>query len=121
MSTLYGENIEHNNLESKHHMVASTGLFKFDGIGTIPLHIKYIKVPDYVNGEISYKIKETDIYRLDNIAYKYYGNPELFWVIMSVNNIIDPFNIKNGDVLRILPKDYVEYNILRYTNNNEEI
>jgi len=121
MSTVYGDKLEHNNLESKHHMSANTDIFKFEGIGTIPMHMKYIKIPEYVNGETSYKVTEIDINRLDNIAYKYYKNPELFWIIMAVNDIIDPFSIKNGDVLRILPKDYVEYNILRYNASNEDI
>ncbi len=117
MTIPFGEKIDHNSMECKHHMSTSTNLYKFEGIGTLPIHMKYINIPEFVNGETSYIIKEMDINRLDNIAYKYYNNPELFWIIMVTNNIIDPFSIKNGDVLRILPKDYVEYNILRYNEN----
>lgn len=117
MTTSFGEKIDHNNMECKHYMATNTTLYKFKDIGTLPMHIKYIDIPEFVNGETSYKIKEMDINRLDNIAYKYYGTPELFWIIMVTNDIIDPFSIKNGAVLRILPKDYVEYNILRYNEN----
>lgn len=27
----------------------------------------------------------------ESLAYKYYGNPELFWIILYLNNVVDPF------------------------------
>jgi hypothetical protein len=54
--------------------------------------------------------KDSDIYhevqmheenRLDIIANKYYGSPDLWWVIAMGNNIIDPFIVKVGDIIRI--------------------
>lgn len=39
--------------------------------------------------------------RLDIIANKYYGNPDFFWMIAIANNIIDPFIITPGEVIRI--------------------
>jgi hypothetical protein len=35
------------------------------------------------------------------------------WVIMSINNITDPFNVPAGTVLKILPRDFIEIELLR--------
>lgn len=37
----------------------------------------------------NYNVKDGE--RPDIIAYKYYGDPSLDWIILLVNNIIDPF------------------------------
>lgn len=39
--------------------------------------------------------------RLDIIADEEYGDQKLYWVIAMANNIIDPFNVKQGSVLKI--------------------
>lgn len=39
--------------------------------------------------------------RLDIIADEEYGDKRLYWVIAMANNIIDPFNVKQGTVLKI--------------------
>lgn len=39
--------------------------------------------------------------RLDIISNKYYGTPDYYWVIALGNNLIDPFIIKPGEILRI--------------------
>ena len=54
-------------------------------------------------GVISYK---EHIYRqgerLDNIAFDYYQDPALWWIILDANpDIEDPTNIKAGTVIRI--------------------
>jgi hypothetical protein len=36
----------------------------------------------------SYSLSEGD--RLDNLAYKYLGDPILFWMICDANNAVDP-------------------------------
>ncbi len=41
--------------------------------------------------------------RLDIISYNYYGYSTYWWVIALANNIIDPFDIPLGTVLRIPP------------------
>jgi len=38
---------------------------------------------------------------LDSIAYKYYRHEGLWWVIATANNLLDPFKIEAGTVLRI--------------------
>lgn len=63
----------------------------------------------YPNNELN----ETDDYvvteygdRLDNIAFDYYGNSNLWWVIAVANNIHDaPIGLEEGIILR-LPKDF---------------
>lgn len=41
--------------------------------------------------------------RLDIIATNYYGYPMYWWVLAIANNIIDPFDIEMGSVIRIPP------------------
>jgi hypothetical protein len=41
--------------------------------------------------------------RLDEIAFRYYGNSALWRVIAAFNGIIDPNNIPPGQILRIPP------------------
>lgn len=60
-----------------------------------------------------YVITETGD-RLDDLAYKYYRDASLWWIIASANNIHDaPLGIPDGTVLRI-PQNYIEiYNNFR--------
>lgn len=59
-------------------------------------------------------LRDDDIYiatqtgdRLDTIAYQFYGDQSLWWIIASANNIHDPsFSVDDGTILR-LPKDYI--------------
>lgn len=107
--------IEKNTFENKHHMSANAVLYNIPNTGTIPMFVsQYQNIPNYVDGEKTHVIRKSEVNRLDNIAYTYYGTPEFIWIIMAVNNILDPFNIKENTVLRILPKNYIEYNLLRY-------
>lgn len=60
-------------------------------------------------------LRDDDIYvvtditdRLDTLAYKYYNDASLWWIIASANNIHDaPLGIKEGLVLRI-PQNYIQ-------------
>lgn len=52
--------------------------------------------------------RSTDIYiqfnstnRLDNIANRYYGYPEYYWIILLANNYASEFDIIEGDIIRI--------------------
>lgn len=58
--------------------------------------------------EIPYKIDNTEIAHivseydsLDTIAFHYYGNSKLFWVIAIANGIIDPFTLIAGTSILI--------------------
>ena len=75
------------------------------------------------SGEVVYRTKiypdiplrDDDIYvatqtgdRLDGIAYQFYGDASLWWIIATANNIHDaPLGLTEGTVLRI-PRNYAE-------------
>lgn len=54
-----------------------------------------------------YTVAEFEIRRIDLISYKFYGTPELWWIILLANNIIDPFGLTPGIILRIPSIDTV--------------
>lgn len=46
--------------------------------------------------------------RLDTLAYQYYNNSSLWWIIASANNIHNaPLGLKDGTILRI-PQNYIQ-------------
>ena len=60
-------------------------------------------------------LRDDDIYvatetgdRLDTLAYQYYQDASLWWIIAAANNIHNaPFGLKDGTILRI-PQNYIE-------------
>ena len=62
-------------------------------------------------------LRDGDIYvasetgdRLDTLAYQYYDDSSLWWIIASANNIHNaPFCLKDGTILRI-PQNFIEIN-----------
>jgi phage tail protein X len=60
-------------------------------------------------------LKDTDIYivtqggdRLDTLAYQYYGDQSLWWIIATANNIHDAtFAVADGTILRV-PENYTQ-------------
>jgi phage tail protein X len=62
-------------------------------------------------------LRDDDIYvasetgdRLDTIAYEYYGDASLWWIIAAANNIHNaPFGLTDGTILRI-PQNFIEIN-----------
>jgi len=62
-----------------------------------------------------YEVDNNDWF--DNISYKFYNTPQLWWVICIVNNIVNPFEeLQSGQILRILKNSYI-YNILKEVRN----
>jgi nucleoid-associated protein YgaU len=52
--------------------------------------------------------------RMDLLAYKYYGDPSLYWVIMQANELmIAPFGIFKGKKIRIPNRNRVIGAVLR--------
>lgn len=45
--------------------------------------------------------------RLDLISFHYYSTPLLWWVIAEASNIIDPFDVPVGTILRIPSKQSI--------------
>lgn len=60
-------------------------------------------------------LRDDDVYiitetgdRLDTLAYQYYKDQTLWWIIATANNIHNaPLGIKDGTILRI-PSNYIE-------------
>lgn len=59
------------------------------------------------DGDITYRVLQKDPGRLDLLAESFYGNPNLWWVIAHVNNIIDQFELVIGSLLLIPSKETV--------------
>ena len=56
--------------------------------------------------DIVYQVQTTD--RIDLLAYRFYGDPVLWWVIAVANGLeILPIDLNVGQNLRIPSKDYV--------------
>lgn len=54
------------------------------------------------SADMFHKVKLNEVGRLDLIAYNYYKNPLLWWVIAQANNIYDPIaGLEVGTLLRI--------------------
>jgi len=49
--------------------------------------------------DIEYKVEAKDEYRPDLLAYKFYGDPRLAWVILDANDLRDIFELKAGMVI----------------------
>jgi hypothetical protein len=44
----------------------------------------------------------------DNIAYKMYSTPDLWWMVCLVNDIINPFeSLNDGDLIQVLRPQFV--------------
>jgi len=113
-STETYEKLEISAYDHKHHMATNCELYLYPDF-KVPMHIKsFSDIPDYVEGETKFRVTERYLNRIDLISWESYGTPELFWVILAVNNIVNPFEIEENSFLRILPKSYVEYRLLRY-------
>jgi hypothetical protein len=51
--------------------------------------------------DVYHEVQQNEENRLDIISNKYYGSPEYYWLIAMANDIVDPFVVRVGDVLRI--------------------
>jgi hypothetical protein len=56
---------------------------------------------DYSQYDKYHEVLKEEAGRLDIISNKYYNTPVYFWIIAMANNIIDPFTVHEGEVLRI--------------------
>lgn len=51
--------------------------------------------------DIYHEVQMHEENRLDIISNKYYGTPEMWWAIAQANDMINPFIVKQGTILRI--------------------
>lgn len=63
----------------------------------------------------TYEVENDDWF--DNISFKFYNTPSLWWVVCIVNNIVNPFEeLEPGKILRILKNTHI-YSILKEVRN----
>lgn len=44
----------------------------------------------------------------DNVSYNLYSTPFLWWIIVLLNNIVNPFEeLEDGDILTVLKEEYI--------------
>jgi hypothetical protein len=66
--------------------------------------------------DIYYRVEVLD--RIDNLANRYYGDPNLWWVIAVANNMnILPTDLQPGAVIRIPSPTYVNSTLFASTKN----
>ena len=53
------------------------------------------------DADIYHEVQMHEENRLDILANKYYGSPIFWWVIAQANDLINPFIVKQGTILRI--------------------
>lgn len=62
-----------------------------------------IDMSKYENASAKYyKVKLSDMYRPDLIAYKAFNNPDMYWWVLYSNGIFDSESLSVGDTLRII-------------------
>lgn len=74
-------------------------LYRDDGVeffGTRPA----IRLPPHASDKF-HVVTEADYIRIDLIAWKYYQDVSLWWVIADVNDITNPLELQIGMTLRI--------------------
>lgn len=54
----------------------------------------------------------SDVDRIDLIAYKYYHDVRLWWIIAEMNNILNPLELISGTTLRIPSYDRIQMQVL---------
>ena len=52
-------------------------------------------------------VTKKDENRLDLIAWQYYGNSLLWWVIAEASDVVDPFDVPRDTVLRVPDKSTI--------------
>lgn len=51
--------------------------------------------------DIYHEVLREEENRLDIIANNYYNNPSYWWVIAMANDLVDPFYVEAGSIIRI--------------------
>ena len=71
-----------------------------------------VKLPPHPTDQF-HRVTDADSKRIDLIAWKYYRDVNLWWIIAEVNNIGNPLEIRSGTVLRIPAYDRVQMRVVR--------
>ena len=62
--------------------------------------------------DLFHTVTDADSKRIDLIAWKYYRDVSLWWVIAEFNNIFNPLEIPTGTTLRIPAYDRVQMKVI---------
>ena len=71
-----------------------------------------VKLPPHPTDQF-HQVTDADSKRIDLIAWKFYGDVNLWWIIAEVNDIGNPLEIQSGTVLRIPSYDRVQMKVVR--------
>ena len=63
--------------------------------------------------DLYHRVTEADRCRIDLIAWRYYRDVRLWWVIAEVNGIANPLELPAGAVLRVPSYDRVQMKVVR--------
>jgi hypothetical protein len=67
----------------------------------------------------TYEVQNDDWW--DNISFKYYGTPNLWWLVALMNNVINPFEeLEVGSHIKILKNKYL-YQLLKEIRGVSEL
>ena len=80
------------------------------------------EMDNFIESSSRYLVRNVDVGRLDLLAYEFYGNVRLWWIIATVNNLVDPIgDMFPGQKLYIPTYDAVVRYMSRAGNVVEEI
>ena len=60
-----------------------------------------------------HRVTDDDVRRIDLLAWKYYGDCALWWVIAEANNVRNPLELEPSQILRIPALETVQMKVLR--------
>lgn len=51
---------------------------------------------------LTHSLVEDEAGRPDLLSYRLYGTPRLWWFLLATNDIVDPLDMKRGDVIQVV-------------------
>lgn len=82
-----------------------TNLYNFNGVEFWG-PTNYPDIP-FSNDDTYIQLTQNQARRLDLLAFEFYGNSQLMWIILQANNLDLPNQVFDGMVLRLPSKDTV--------------
>lgn len=77
-----------------------------------------LEINEMIENATQYEVRNVDIGRIDILADQFYDNPRLWWIVASVNEIIDPIeDMFQGQVLFIPSIE----DVLAYVSRRSEV
>ena len=70
--------------------------------------LKTLQLPDDLNEQVFDYIKFPETLPLTTLSFKIYGTTHLWWLILIVNKIRNPFEIEGGKTLKYIKKPFLK-------------